>query len=302
VNGVAASRTAGSAQAGTWSAAVPIGLPVPAGGAVRFDVTALDGSGNNRSLSRLVDNDGIPSAAPAPALAPFGLDRSRATGDDLSNAFTSDFNNGITAGALTRNGWTMTLAPASAPPRPLLLVPGAFWPTSGWIHASIAGTGTTAIASACIGVVKQVRLDVIGERAAIACDPVTGTIAVKAMSAAPTIEVWKQLSPTLWLSVSLSTSAGISTGSPTTANPDNPEPIDGQVLSIDERGVASVIGTFQLAPGASLDVLVMPDRSGRDEQVRFHVLRGRVPVTMGGRTRVLAPGAPTTLPIDRGPR
>ena len=156
--------------------------------------------------------------------------------------------------------------------------------------------------SACIGGVKQVRLDVIGERAAIACDPVTGTIAVKAMSAAPTIEVWKQLSSTLWLSVSLPTGAGMSTGSPTTANPDNREPIDGQVLSFDERGVASVIGTFQLAPGASLDVSVMPDTSGRARS-------GPVPCAArpcagddGRADRMLAPGASTSLGIHCGPR
>ena len=118
VNGVAASRTSGSRASRDVERDGSDWLPVPAGGAVRFDVTALDGAGNSRTVSRLVDNDGIPSAAPAPALAPFGLDRSRATGDDLSNAFTSDFNNGITAGTVTRNGWTMTLAPGSAPPRP----------------------------------------------------------------------------------------------------------------------------------------------------------------------------------------
>jgi hypothetical protein len=175
-------------------------------------------------------------------VAPFGLDRSRVTGDDLSNAFTSDFNNGITAGAVARNGWTMTLAPAVAPPRPLVQPPGAFWPTSGWINASVAGTGTTAIVSACIAGVKQVRLDVIGERAAIACDPLTGTIAVKAMSASPTIEVWKQLSSTL--RECAFRRAPESAPEPDDAN-GQPEPIDGQLLSIDQQG-ASVVGTFHL--------------------------------------------------------
>ena len=132
--------------------------------------------------------------------------------------------------------------------------------------------------------------------------PMTGTIAVKAMSAAPTIEVWKQLSATLWLSVALPTSAGISTGSPTTANPDNPEPIDGQVVSFDAGGVASVIGTFTLAPGASVDVSLMPEASGEHNRVRFHVLRGHVPVTVSGRRGILLPGASTLLPIDRGQR
>jgi hypothetical protein len=104
------------------------------------------------------------------------------------------------------------------------------------------------------------------------------------------------------LSVAVPTGAGISTGSPTTANPDNAEPIDGQVVSFDERGVPSVIGTFQLAPGASVDVSLMPDTSGQQDKVRFHVLRGRVPVTIGGRREMLPPGASTSLPIDRGPR
>jgi hypothetical protein len=45
-----------------------------------------------------------------------------------------------------------------------------------------------------------------------------------------------------------------------------------------------------------------PDLAGQDERVVFHALHGSVPVTMGGRTRMLAEGdAPVSLPIDRTP-
>ena len=43
------------------------------------------------------------------------------------------------------------------------------------------------------------------------------------------------------------------------------------------------------------------DAAGQDDAVRFHVLRGLVPLTMNGRTRTLAPGEPTVEPIDRTP-
>ena len=67
VNGIAAARTGGTALAGTWRATVPISLPVAPGGALRFDVLALDGRGNPGAAAGVVDNDRIPSA----------LDRSR---------------------------------------------------------------------------------------------------------------------------------------------------------------------------------------------------------------------------------
>jgi hypothetical protein len=158
-----------------------------------------------------------------------------------------------------------------------------------------------AIVGACVGGVKQIRLNAPGERGAFACDPATGTIAFKALSASPTIDVWKQISPTAWLGIPVMTGGGVSTGSPTTAFPDNPGPIDVQVVRFDDSGVAHVVGTFRLAPGASADVIVKADSAGRDDQFVFHALHGTVPVTMNGTLKVLEPGVAATLPIDRTP-
>ena len=277
VNGVPATLSSGTPQDGKWSATVPI--TVGTGVVVPFSAVARDASPGNATEAKLVvDNDGIAAA----------LDRDRTTGDDLSDAFTSDFNNGTTAGTLIRNGWTMKVTSASGP-----------W--AGGVRAMIAGSGTgVARVSACVGATKEVRLDVVGEAADIQCDPVTGTITVHAASAVPRVEVWKQVSPTTWTSAQLPTGATYSTGSPATASPDNTEPIDVNVVRVEAGGPAHVVGSFQLAPGASVDLAVTP-ASGRDEQVRFEVLRGRVPVTLGGRTRDMEPGEPTTLPIDRTP-
>ena len=45
-----------------------------------------------------------------------------------------------------------------------------------------------------------------------ACDRVTDAIAVKVLSASPTIELWKQMSPTSWQAIALTTGSGVSTG------------------------------------------------------------------------------------------
>jgi hypothetical protein len=97
------------------------------------------------------------------------------------------------------------------------------------------------------------------------------------------------------------TGGGISTGSPTTAFPDNPGPIEVKVVRYDDGGVPHVVGTFQLAPGASADVLVNADAAGGDDQFVFKALLGRVPVVMGNVLRTLEPGTAATVPVDRTP-
>ena len=198
VNGVAATMTSGTAQAGTWRATVPIALPVVPGDALRFDASASDASGNRGTVTLLVDNDGIPAM----------LDRDRASAADLSSVYSNDFNNGITAGTLTRNGWTATLANGG---------------TAGSIRAQISGAGSVARIGACAGAVKEVRLDTIGETADITCNPSTGSITVRALSARPWIDVWKQLSNNTWLVARVPTGATYQTGSPATASQDNTE-------------------------------------------------------------------------------
>ena len=187
VNSVPASLESGTPQDGTWrAAAVPVTLPVPIGGALVFNVLATDAAANAGMATGVVDNDGISSAVPPTALAPFPLDRNRATGADESGVFSNDFNNGITSGTVARGGWAMTLTSLPAPPPPTIPASPstASWPSAGWVQAAISGSGSAAVISACTGAaLKQVVLTAAGQRVGLACDPVTGTIYVKALSA-----------------------------------------------------------------------------------------------------------------------
>ena len=139
----------------------------------------------------------------------------------------------------------------------------------------------------------------VGETADVTCDPVTGTITVKAVSASPKVEVWKQTSPTTWTIAQLPTGAVYSTGSPATAAATNTAPITVNIVQADSTGAPTVVvGEFDLAPGASVDVHGVPASGGR-EHMEFRVLRGTIPVRIGGRTRSLKAGSVTTLTIDR---
>ena len=276
VNGITATLVAGTPQAGTWRAAVP----VTTGRSLPIDVAASDAAENAGTASRVVDNDGIPSIAPA------ALDRGRFNGVDQTGQFSSDFNNGVTSGTLIRNGWTAKLsnAPAANGVR---------------VQVTAAGTGPARVL-ACAGALKEVRLDVVGETADIMCDPSAGTIMVKAVSAVAKIDVWKQTSPTTWTVAQLPTGAMYTTGSPATADAKNTSPITVNVVQIDAAGAPLVVGSFELAPGASVDVTTLPGASRGGEQLHFHVLRGAVPFTLRGRTRTLKAGDLTVLTIEHG--
>ncbi|PYR68953.1 MAG: hypothetical protein DMF88_07630 [Acidobacteria bacterium] len=275
VNGVAATRTNGTAQAGTWRATVP---SAP-GNALTIGVSVADAAGNTGTAMKVVDNDGIPSIAPA------ALDRNRTTGADQAGVFSGDFNNGVTTGTLMRNGWTAKVSNA---------------PTPNGVRVQVSGASAVpARVLACVGAAKEVRLDVVGETADVTCDPVTGTITVKAVSASPKVEVWKQTSPTTWTIAQLPTGAVYSTGSPATAAATNTAPITVNIVQADSTGAPTVVvGEFDLAPGASVDVHGVPASGGR-EHMEFRVLRGTIPVRIGGRTHSLKAGSVTTLTIDR---
>jgi uncharacterized repeat protein (TIGR03803 family) len=271
VNGVPASLFRGTAQAGAWRATVPV---VP-GASTTVTVTAIDASGNAGTATRFVDNDGIPSIAPA------ALDRGRTDGADLSGVFSNDFNNGVTSGTLVRNGWIARLSNAPTP-------------NGVRVQAIAAGTGPARVL-ACVGAAKEVRLDVVGETADITCDPVAGTITVRAVSAVAKIEVWKQASPTTFTVAQLPTGATYSTGSPATAAESNTMPIRVQVLRLDRLGALVVVGSFELPPGASVDVTTLQGRGSDAEEVHLRALRGVIPVTLEGRTKTLRPGKLTTI-------
>ena len=262
VNGVAATRTGGTPQAGTWRATVP----VSPGNALTVGVSAADAAGNAGTAARVVDNDGIPSTAPA------ALDRNRLTGADQSGAFSNDFSNGVTAGTLARNGWTARVLNA---------------PTLNGVRVQVSGT--SALPPAPHDMLSPAwisRFDV----AVISID-----CATIVMSSAG---VWKQTSPTTWTSAQLPTGAIYSTGSPATAAESNTAPITVNVVQTDAAGRPTVVGTFDLPPGASVDVRSAPAVAG-GEAVEFRVLRGVIPVRLGGRSYMLKAGSVTTVSIDR---
>ena len=254
VNGIEATRTG----AAPWVATVPVALPVAPGSVLRFEVRATDAAGNVGTATLLVDNDGIPAA----------LDRNRLTGADESGLYSNDFVRGTTAGTLIRNGWTVKLANA---------------PTANGVRATISGSGGIARISACTGVAKEVRLDVIGETADITCAAPTGTITVKAISAVLQIELREQLATGAWQQFNLRTGQSMSVGSPATASLSNVEAIDVDLIEIDETGLETLVGAYQLLPGASVDVAASPRVRGRNGQVRFKVLRGSASVTVSGK-------------------
>jgi hypothetical protein len=269
VNGTAATMTSGTPQAGTWRATMPISLV--AGGVVRFDAAATDAAGNTAPATLIVDNDGIPRA----------MDRDRTTGVDRSDRYSDDFDNGVTAGTLTRNRWTVELSNAAV---------------AGGVHATASGSGTVAIVSACIGPKKQVRLNADGEAADITCDPTTGTITVTAVRAVTRIELREQLTSGLWQQFKMRTGQSMSVGSPAVAGTDNSEPIDSEILQIDGDGNEIVVGGYQLAPGARVDVSATTGADGT-VGIRFEALSGTVTVTISGETRTLRQGEQVTLPV-----
>ena len=133
----------------------------------------------------------------------------------------------------------------------------------GGVRATISGSGGIARISACTGAAKEVRLDVSGETADITCAS-TGTITVKAISAAMQIELREQLATGAWQQFNLRTGQSMSVGSPATAGPGNVDAIDVQLIQIDGAGLDTVVGSYQLRPGASVDVSASPRAPGRD--------------------------------------
>jgi len=148
VNGVAATRVAGTALSGTWQVSVPVTLPVPVGGALTFIATATDQATNMASATTVVDNDGIAAT----------IDMDSAS---FSIVFSDIALGGTTDGTITtRGGWTVSVVEVSP----------------GGVQVSLAGVGATAkIATCAAGGAESVELDGAGETATITCVNTTGT-------------------------------------------------------------------------------------------------------------------------------
>lgn len=307
INGETLWRVSGTAQDGRWLGNVPLSLPVPAGGALTFTVTASDMAGNSIvSAAIVVDNDGIDSA----------IDKHSASGLDQTQAHSNTFVHGLTKGGVdVRGGWMVRALPVLTNPND--------------VYVGVSGDGgSQARIWACSGSIKFLYLDRAGEGAVLSCGN-TGTVTVKAMEAWPTIELdkqvtetryarrcsWVRTSPfssryvcrdvpysyTYWYRISLKSGQVVSTGSPITADPSNTEPIDVQLLEVREDGTEVVVGTFALDPGEVADAVVTAGVDGADDIIAVQVLSGSVDVTIGGQTQSVGEGQSATLPNDTIP-
>jgi hypothetical protein len=72
-------------------------------------------------------------------------------------------------------------------------------------------------------------------------------------------------------------------------------------LQVNPAGDETVVGTYQLNPGARVDVSVGEAAPGGDGDVRVEAIQGSVTVTVGGATQTLGEGESGTLPIDVTP-
>jgi len=218
------------------------------------DQTDTDGDGLGDACDPDDDNDGIADA----------VDRNRTTGADESLVASNDFNDGVTSGTLTRNGWTVTVTDL----------------TPAGVQVSISGTGTIARIDGCdLSGPERVSLDVAGETADITCGA-SGSLTATAATASPTIQLRKPPTGPA-IAVTLTTGQTATMGSPITADPSNTEPI--LVEFVDENDVA--YGSFQLDPGESVDLVANP--SGTFDVT---VLSGTVTITIGTQVITLTQG------------
>jgi N-acetylneuraminic acid mutarotase len=295
INGVDAAALGATAHGTLWRTNVS----AAAGVALTIAATATDAAGHTGAMSAVIDNDGIESA----------IDRARANGADQRSIYSSEFNDGTTAGSISRlnNAKVTAVQRGSA------------------VGVQLATAGTAQV-SVCSGNVKYVLLDAQGESADVACSS-TGTVTVTAHTTGR-IELYKMTpesvafaqmrcfflpmrlrhggmcspSPTpvsyyYSYRVSLKDGQTASTGSPVTASPGNTEPIEVTLLQIDEEGNEFPVGSFELDPGESADVSVTPG-TNREDHILFSVLNGTVTVTIGGTTQTVGGGGQVTVTTD----
>jgi N-acetylneuraminic acid mutarotase len=281
INGIPASRISGSKQMGRWSAAIPVSLPVPFGGALTFGALAFDARGNVGVGTVSVDADGISWA----------IDQ----GGGFSNEFFAPW--GTALGRIVDRGgggWTVLVQPSTGGRVTLGLAAGSGQAT-GLVRTSV-----------CTGSYKEVWLDRIGETAEISC-AATGSVTVTALRASPQIEVRKLVRSgllgryTYWTQLDVKTGVTVSTGSPASSDPSNTEPVNVKMLRIDEDGTETVIGTMVLDPGESADVDFVADPNGGDDRVQIVGLSGDVEVTITGSTFTIHAGETKTPVVDRTP-
>jgi len=280
----------------------------PDGAALTLNASAFDVFGNHSSASLVVDNDGIEAA----------IDRNRTTAADESGSYSSDFNWGGTAGTISRfSGARVT----------------AVRRTANTVNVGMVNGGFTRV-SVCGGSDKFIQLFQAGQSADITCAP-TGTVTVRAYAGiGGSIDLWKQaigttyfvsgwschwvsggwfsrgysvcnpvLTPvtyTYYYEIVIWNGQTVSTGSPITADPENTLPIPVTLMQVGDDGSQIPVATFDVGPGASVDVSVTP-RAKRQDDLDISVLAGTVTVTIGGLTQTIGTGQHGVVPLDNTP-
>jgi hypothetical protein len=269
-------------------------------------VTAYDYQGRIGTASRTIDNDGIAAV----------VDRNRTTFVDESGIYSSDFNNGPTAGTVVRSGGAAV----------------SVFPRNNTIAATLGSSGSAQV-YACGGTPKYVQLNSPNEGVDITCVGPTTMMAKAYGPAGTTIEFMKQttgtqyvtqmqcywvsggfffhdysvcypvqtpVTYTYWYSIPLAPGQSASTGSPVVASPDNTDPIHVTMLQMADDGSEIPVGSFDLDPGESADVNVTPGPN-REDVLAVTALKGTVSAEVGGITHTIAEGQTAALPMDLTP-
>ncbi|HWI16286.1 MAG TPA: FG-GAP-like repeat-containing protein [Vicinamibacterales bacterium] len=238
--------------------------------------TDIDNDGTLDNVDTDDDGDGI-------------ADTVDATSTASSSAYAFSAAN---TGTVTRNGWTVTIAPTTA---------GSYS-----LRASLSGTGTApaVITTSCDGVSKQLRLDASGESIEWRCEAqapslLPRTLAVKFISGTP--EFWKMAcgldypgpGACGYIKITGAVNNAVSAGSPVTADPSNTEAIE--VTIYNSAGTA--IGSITLEPGEAVDVQEVADPNGGANLLQLELINGGT----DGQVTVTLFNQPQTLQMGNGP-
>ncbi|MEY4094135.1 MAG: hypothetical protein RLZZ53_1334, partial [Acidobacteriota bacterium] len=200
---------------------------------------------------------------------------------------------GTNSGTVTRNNWTVMIAPTPS---------GSAYS----LRATLSGAGTApaVITAYCGGVNKQLRLDTAGESIDWRCEAqapslLERTLAVKFVSGTP--EFWKYSCGLEYQGAGLcgyyqitgAVNNAVSAGSPVTADPSNTEPIEVAIYN----SAGATIGSITLEPGESVDVQEVEDPNGGANLLQLELINGGT----DGKVTVTLFNQPQTLQMGNGP-
>jgi hypothetical protein len=99
--------------------------------------------------------------------------------------------------------------------------------------------------------------------------------------------------------ITLRTGQFVSLGSPIHAGEDNAEPIEVEIVRMNEDGTEEVVGSYELDPGEIADAVIVPGATPADDRITLSVLQGEVTVTIGGDTVTVGAGESVTARVEQ---